>query len=238
MTTKQKERKSAQEHIHDLHKKHYAKKKVAKETLVTIEGEYPVSCQEYAKTTDAFPDAHTLARITRDLKKELPKKAQLHEIRFKETDSGNLSHAVAYFYVKITANEKQLLSIIGPNKLIVPNNMEVMKTQKKKPADVAPRATKTTGVGIDDQGKKQTEGNGKVTRKDLMKQAQGLGIKYFRILHREELEEVLKLHKAGESIGLIRIADIQAIAKKRWKAGWSNSSSLKNKEAKTPAKKK
>lgn len=100
----------------------------------------------------------------------------------------------------------------------------------KKAADVAAVGTKTTGVGISSHPK---EGNGKLTRKELMSQAQAKGIKYFRILHREELTEVLKQHDRIEvdSTAKSKIFAIQEVAQKRWKAGWT---SLKDKEAKTP----
>lgn len=195
------------------------KNKKKKEELVTIEGEYPVSCAAYVKSTAEMASKTTLARVRKDLKEQLPNSARLQKFWYKETDSGNLSHACAYFGVKITALNTQLLTIIGPNKLIVPNNLEKATKPEKKAADVAPGAKKTTGVGISSHPNKD---NGKHTRAELMAQAQAKGIKYFRILHHKELDEVLRLQKMNTDISNASISAIQDKAKKRWKAGWTS----------------
>lgn len=110
---------------------------------------------------------------------------------------------------------------------------EELVTAEKKAADVAPGQTIKTGVDISGHPNKD---NGKHTRAELMAQAQAKGIKYFRILHRDELEEVLRLHTENQPNSVAMITDIQVRAKKRWKAGWS---SLKNKkETPWPEKKK
>jgi len=96
----------------------------------------------------------------------------------------------------------------------------------KKLAEVASQGTKTTGVGISSHPKQAQEGNGKVTRKSLMLQAQAAGVKYFRILSRSELEQIL--NKKGE-VGATpeTVAQIQERAKVRWKAGWTNKAGSK-----------
>ena len=54
-----------------------------------------------------------------------------------------------------------------------------------------------------------------VTRAELMKEAQNKGIKYFRILNREELQAVLDPNTPQD----IKQLTIES-AKLRWKAGW------------------
>ena len=50
----------------------------------------------------------------------------------------------------------------------------------------------------------------------LKAQAKEKGIKYFQILHRDELQEIL----AGAAPE--RVAELQAVAKARWQSGWGN----------------
>lgn len=55
------------------------------------------------------------------------------------------------------------------------------------------------------------------SRADLMAQAQNAGIKYFRILTKEELNTVLRMRGDGDQGGIDKVVDA---AKKRWKKGW------------------
>ena len=59
-----------------------------------------------------------------------------------------------------------------------------------------------------------------------MREAQSKGIKYFRILHREELEEVLGYYQMGGSENAAAILRVQEKAQKRWKAGWGTKETL------------
>lgn len=55
------------------------------------------------------------------------------------------------------------------------------------------------------------------SRADLMNQAKAKGIKYYRIMTKEELASVLDYKEQGNEAS---IAEIQEEAKSRWKAGW------------------
>lgn len=163
--------------------------------------------------------------------KEREKKAQgelIHNLHEKYYTMGKGKHKAR--------QQKKMIEKLAEEK----RKEQIASSEEKKTADVAPVATKTTGVGISSQPKQAQGDDGKLTRKDLMAQAQAKGIKYFRILQREELKEVLKLHVQAEgspgSPEGNRISEIQQAAQKRWKAGWT---SLKtqggNKREKTSA---
>ena len=104
------------------------------------------------------------------------------------------------------------------NKKLAQKGIAVRFATKKK-ADIAPGAAQTTGVGISGHPE---QGNGKQTRAELMRQAQAQSIKYFRILHREELIEALRIQKIDTDLGRNALKAIQERAKKRWKAGWGS----------------
>lgn len=80
----------------------------------------------------------------------------------------------------------------------------------------APVAEIKTGVGIIDQTPLGNTGEKAGSRADLMAQAQAGGIKYFRILTKEELTKVL-----ADSISPQEITVIQQAAQARWKGGWT-----------------
>lgn len=84
-----------------------------------------------------------------------------------------------------------------------PAKDQVVKAQ----ADTAQKAV----VNKPKAAKQASEGS----RAAMMKQAQASGIKYFRVMNKEELAEVLK---SGTSKA--RIEDIATGAVKRWKEGW------------------
>ena len=214
MTAKETRRRRAQKDISRLHKKYYGKKKAKaeKETPITITGEYTVACQEYAKSTEEMSTARIIQKARRALQKDLPKGATIRAFDYKETDSANITHAVAYYHTEITIPPKHLGELLSETGILA-------GAEQKFKADDAPGATKTAGVDTNDQ---ENKGNGKVTRKELMQQAQGLGIKYFRILHRDELEKVLTLHKEDTAESHTCIQDIQNIAQARWKGGWGH----------------
>ena len=75
-------------------------------------------------------------------------------------------------------------------------------------APVAPGKPVTTGVNMVDQAKLGS-------RTQLMQEAQKRGIKYFRILTKDELTEVLSQTDKNYINGIIENA------KNRWQAGWS-----------------
>ena len=78
----------------------------------------------------------------------------------------------------------------------------------------APQASGDTikpEVGIVDQAKTPKEG----TRAQLMAEAQKKGIKYFRILSKDELDFVL--HRAATEADITKTTEE---ARKRWQAGW------------------
>ena len=95
----------------------------------------------------------------------------------------------------------------------------------KASAPQAPGAEIKTGVGIDDQAvatqpvtkKASKEGS----RAALIAEAQKLGIKYFRILTKEELKQALTLYiKGGTTPEGKTLPEIIEAAQARWKAGW------------------
>jgi len=98
---------------------------------------------------------------------------------------------------------------------------KVIKDKKALKALEAPKVTPAetpgeaidTGLGIDAQVKTTKQG----TRAALMTEAQKRGIKYFRILTKEELAKVL-----ADSISPQEITVIQQAAQERWKAGWGS----------------
>jgi hypothetical protein len=100
-----------------------------------------------------------------------------------------------------------------------------------KPKGKAPEATVMATaekfrkeVAADKKKKEPVLGNtGKLagTRADLMDQARTRGIKYFRILNKAELQEILSEDKDHvRTASPERIKEIQDGANVRWKAGW------------------
>lgn len=65
---------------------------------------------------------------------------------------------------------------------------------------------------------------GKTTRSSLMLEAKAKGIKYFRVLNKDELIKVLDMKKSGASDE--QIAVITEAAKIRWQAGWSKNKKI------------
>ncbi len=110
----------------------------------------------------------------------------------------------------------------GKKKAREAKKTEKANQQRIKATQVAPGEAKKAGVGIDDQP----------TRAQLMANAQKQGIKYFRILKRDELIVVLAIDQqttlVNKQTNDARIRTIQDKAKARWKAGWG---AKKKKEA-------
>jgi thiamine pyrophosphate-dependent acetolactate synthase large subunit-like protein len=92
------------------------------------------------------------------------------------------------------------------------------KKDKKKPV-VKNQATYEQSMEIKEQEKALGNTGEKAgSRSDLMAQAKAQGIKYFRILTKNELETVLKA-SADNNNDLIE--STTNTAKERWKAGWT-----------------
>jgi hypothetical protein len=68
------------------------------------------------------------------------------------------------------------------------------------------------------------------TRAGLMAQAKVAGIKYFRIMTKDELKEVVELHGQKPAYLQERVKQIQDGAKARWKRGWGSKSKEENHE--------
>ena len=98
---------------------------------------------------------------------------------------------------------------------------EIMKARKA--AKAIAKAAKETAPIVEKEVVLGNTGEKAGSRADLMAQAKNMGIKYFRILTRDELEIVLTLHvqggKAPDGRTFMEIIDQ---AKARWKAGWTN----------------
>ena len=120
---------------------------------------------------------------------------------------------------KKAKQEAKVKKVIQDKKAI----KEAKQAEVKAPQPVC--ATKSTGVGIVDQAPKAPKAG---SRAELMKQAQAKSIKYFRILSKEELQEILITNPTPS-----RITEIQEAAKKRWKAGWTKGA---KKQPKNPLK--
>ena len=59
-------------------------------------------------------------------------------------------------------------------------------------------------------------------RSDLMKEAKEKGIKYFRILNKEELAKILSFGDSPDQMQQLQTLNIQSAAKQRWQAGWGS----------------
>lgn len=106
-----------------------------------------------------------------------------------------------------------------------------IKAKKETDREIALRITqpkasgeaKTAGVGIDDQAKQTQPVSPAVvkegTRAALMAEAQKRGIKYFRILTKQELTDILKPGADQKYIDIVT-----GHAQKRWKQGWGSKS--------------
>jgi hypothetical protein len=68
----------------------------------------------------------------------------------------------------------------------------------------------------------------------LMERCKAAGIKYFRVLNKEELNKVLDLHASGEAPVYIEqeIEKIQKVANTRWKSGWGKKARAAGKDHK------
>ena len=60
------------------------------------------------------------------------------------------------------------------------------------------------------------------SRTAMMERAKDLGIKYFRILSKEDLTKVLSFGDQPDHVQQLQILSIQSAAKKRWQAGWGS----------------
>lgn len=101
-------------------------------------------------------------------------------------------------------------------KVVKEKKAEKQAKQTKVSPPVAPGEAITTGVDIVEQAPKAG------TRAALMAEAQAKGIKYFRILTKEELTEVLSHSEINDSASKAYIQGITDKAKARWKKGWGN----------------
>jgi hypothetical protein len=75
---------------------------------------------------------------------------------------------------------------------------------------------KQEGITVKGKVSKKKADVGGPSRQELMELAKSKKIKNFRVMNKEELAEVVK---SGTS--QVRIKEIQDIAVKRWKSGWS-----------------
>ena len=118
-------------------------------------------------------------------------------------------HAKHYGNNKLGKKAKQeakVKKVIADKKAI----KEAKQAEVQAPQPVCD--TKSTKVGIVDQALKAPKVG---SRAELMAEAQAKGIKYFRILNKEELEEILTTNPTPG-----RITEIQEVAKERWQVGW------------------
>lgn len=121
---------------------------------------------------------------------------------------------------KVEKAIKDKSTIAKVNKKLAKAGLPIQFAGKEsKPAPVSDTTAKP--VGIVDQVPKGNTGEKAGSRADLMDQARNAGIKYFRILNKEELQKVIN-GPANEVVKII------AQAKARWQKGWGS----KNKEAK------
>jgi hypothetical protein len=100
---------------------------------------------------------------------------------------------------------------------------EAMKARKalKAPNDQVEKAAETFRKEV------AAEKKPKPTRADLMECARQKGIKYFRILNRKELEDILALHGIGAQPGnSVVMNEIIEKAKNRWKSGWDRKKNI------------